>query len=302
MEESMPYHVPVMLSQCIDALNLSNGGVYVDVTFGGGGHTAAMLQAFEGGKLYAFDQDNEAQRNEIDDSRFTLIAQNFKYLKNYLSLYKAIPVDGILADLGVSSHQFDQAERGFSTRFNGPLDMRMDASKGQTAADLLNTIEQQPLIDLFRYYGELRNAFKTAQAIIEFREDNPLVTTEDLKKALQSCAPRGKENKYFAQVFQAIRIELNQELEALKTMLEHSLDVLKPGGRLVVMSYHSLEDRLVKNFFKSGNFKGEIEKDFYGKPLVPFKMISRKPILADSNELAVNTRARSAKLRIAEKL
>ncbi len=298
----MPYHVPVMLSQCIDALNLSKGGIYVDVTFGGGGHSAAMLQNFEEGKLYAFDQDHEAKRNMIDDPRLILIAQNFKYLKNYLSLYKAVPVDGVLADLGVSSHQFDRAERGFSTRFNGPLDMRMDASKGQTAADLLNTLELQPMIDLLRYYGELRNAYKSAQAIIAFRENSPLITTEDLKKALQSCAPRGKENRYFAQVFQAIRIELNQELEALKIMLTQSLDVLKPGGRLVVMSYHSLEDRLVKNFIKSGNFKGEIEKDFYGKPLVPFKMISRKPIIADQEELDRNPRARSAKLRIAEKL
>lgn len=298
----MPYHVPVMLSQCIDALNLSKGGIYVDVTFGGGGHSAAMLQNFEEGKLYAFDQDHEAKQNMIDDSRLILIAQNFKYLKNYLSLYKAVPVDGVLADLGVSSHQFDRAERGFSTRFNGPLDMRMDASKGQTAADLLNTLELQPMIDLLRYYGELHNAYKSAQAIIAFRENSPLITTEDLKKALQSCAPRGKENKYFAQVFQAIRIELNQELEALKIMLTQSLDVLKPGGRLVVMSYHSLEDRLVKNFIKSGNFKGEIEKDFYGNPLVPFKMISRKPIIADQEELDRNPRARSAKLRIAEKL
>jgi len=291
-----------MLSQCIDALNLSKGGIYVDVTFGGGGHSAAMLQNFEEGKLYAFDQDHEAKQNMIDDPRLILIAQNFKYLKNYLSLYKAVPVDGVLADLGVSSHQFDRAERGFSTRFNGPLDMRMDASKGQTAADLLNTLELQPMIDLLRYYGELRNAYKSAQAIIAFRENSPLITTEDLKKALQSCAPRGKENRYFAQVFQAIRIELNQELEALKIMLTQSLDVLKPGGRLVVMSYHSLEDRLVKNFIKSGNFKGEIAKDFYGNPLVPFKMISRKPIIADQEELDRNPRARSAKLRIAEKL
>lgn len=298
----MPYHVPVMLSQCVDALNLSKGGIYVDVTFGGGGHSAAMLQNFEEGKLYAFDQDHEAKQNMIDDSRLILIAQNFKYLKNYLSLYKAVPVDGVLADLGVSSHQFDRAERGFSTRFNGPLDMRMDASKGQTAADLLNTLELQPMIDLLRYYGELRNAYKSAQAIIAFRENSPLITTEDLKTALQSCAPRGKENRYYAQVFQAIRIELNQELEALKIMLTQSLDVLKPGGRLVVMSYHSLEDRLVKNFIKSGNFKGEIEKDFYGNPLVPFKMISRKPIIADQEELDRNPRARSAKLRIAEKL
>ncbi len=297
------YHTPVMLDQCIEAMNLSQGKVFVDVTFGGGGHSAAILQNMSAdAKLYGFDQDAEARANKIDDSRLTLIGQNFKYLKNYLSLYKATPVDAILADLGVSSHQFDKGERGFSTRFDGPLDMRMDASKGQTAADLLNNIELQPLIDILRNYGELKNAFKSANAIVDFRKDKPLETTTDLKDALAKCAPRGKENRYFAQVFQAIRIELNQELEALRTMLEQALSALKPGGRLVVMSYHSLEDRLVKNFIKSGNFNGKIEKDFYGNPLVPFKMISRKPIIADSEELETNPRSRSAKLRIAEKL
>lgn len=298
----MPYHVPVMLNQCIEALNLSAGGIYVDVTFGGGGHSAAILKNNEVGHLYAFDQDVEAHENILSDPRFTLVKQNFKYLKNYLGLYKAIPVDGVLADLGVSSHQFDKAERGFSTRFSGPLDMRMDNSKGQTAAELLNNIELQELTNILRNYGELRNAYKSAQSIVSFRENQQLLSTDDLKKALQNCAPRGKENKYFAQVFQAIRIELNQELEALKIMLTHALDVLKPGGRLVVMSYHSLEDRLVKNFIKSGNFEGKIEKDFYGKAIVPFKLISRKPILADEEELVENPRSRSAKLRIAEKL
>ena len=298
----MAYHTPVMLNKCIEALQLEAGGVYADVTFGGGGHSRLIMQNKEIKHLYAFDQDKEALDNTIDDERFTLVQQNFKYLKNYLSLYKAIPVDGILADLGVSSHQFDEAVRGFSTRFSGPLDMRMDASKGQSAADLVKTIDLQPLTDILRNYGELRNAYKSAQAIIAYRSENEIVTTEDLKKSLQTCAPRGKENKYFAQVFQAIRIEVNQELEVLKTMLQHSLDSLKPGGRLVVMSYHSLEDRLVKNFIKSGNFEGKIEKDFFGRALVPFKMISRKPILADEDELARNPRARSAKLRIAEKL
>ena len=297
------YHTPVMLDQCIEAMNLSQGKIFVDVTYGGGGHSAAILKNLsEDAKLYAFDQDAEARANKIDDKRLTLIGQNFKYLKNYISLYRATPVDAILADLGVSSHQFDKGERGFSTRFDGPLDMRMDSSKGQTAADLLNNIETQDLIDIFRNYGELRNAFKSANAIIEFRKNNDLKTTADLKVALESCAPRGKENRYYAQIFQAIRIELNQELEALKSMLEQSLKVLRPGGRLVVMSYHSLEDRLVKNFIKSGNFKGEIEKDFFGKPIVPFKMISRKPITANEQELEINSRSRSAKLRIAEKL
>ena len=297
------YHTPVMLDQCIEAMNLSQGKIFVDVTFGGGGHSAAILQNMSAdSKLYGFDQDAEARANTIDDSRLTLIGQNFKYLKNYLSLYKATPVDAILADLGVSSHQFDKGERGFSTRFDGPLDMRMDASKGQTAADLLNNIELQPLIDILRNYGELKNAFRSANAIVDFRKDKPLETTTDLKDALVKCAPRGKENRYFAQVFQAIRIELNQELEALRTMLEQALNSLKPGGRLVVMSYHSLEDRLVKNFIKSGNFNGKIEKDFYGNPLVPFKMISRKPIIAGPEEIETNPRSRSAKLRIAEKL
>ena len=297
------YHTPVMLDQCIEAMNLSQGKIFVDVTYGGGGHSAAILKNLsEDAKLYAFDQDAEARANKIDDKRLTLIGQNFKYLKNYISLYRATPVDAILADLGVSSHQFDKGERGFSTRFDGPLDMRMDSSKGQTADDLLNNIETQDLIDIFRNYGELRNAFKSANAIIEYRKNNELKTTADLKVALESCAPRGKENRYYAQIFQAIRIELNQELEALKSMLEQSLKVLRPGGRLVVMSYHSLEDRLVKNFIKSGNFEGEIEKDFFGKPIVPFKMISRKPITANEQELEINSRSRSAKLRIAEKL
>jgi 16S rRNA (cytosine1402-N4)-methyltransferase len=291
-----------MLNQCIDALKLIPNGLYVDVTFGGGGHAKAILQNQYIGHLYAFDQDEEAKANTIDDERFTLIPQNFKYLKNYLSVYKAVPVDGILADLGVSSHQFDIPERGFSTRFDGPLDMRMDATKGQTAAEFLQQIELQPLTDILRNYGELKNAYKSAQAIIAYRNDNALETTEDLKRALQSCAQRGKENKYYAQVFQAIRIALNQELDALKTMLIHALEILKPGGRLVVMSYHSLEDRLVKIFIKSGNFEGIIEKDFFGNPLVPFKMISRKPILANELELAENPRSRSAKLRIAEKI
>ena len=297
------YHTPVMLGQCIEAMNLSKGKIFVDVTYGGGGHSAAILKNLsEDAKLYAFDQDAEAHANRIDDKRLTLIGQNFKYLKNYISLYRATPVDAILADLGVSSHQFDKGERGFSTRFDGPLDMRMDSSKGQTAADLLKSIETQDLIDIFRNYGELRNAFKSANAIIEYRKNNELKTTADLKLALKSCAPRGKENRYYAQIFQAIRIELNQELEALKSMLEQSLKVLRPGGRLVVMSYHSLEDRLVKNFIKSGNFEGKIEKDFFGKPIVPFKMISRKPITASEQELETNPRSRSAKLRIAEKL
>lgn len=298
----MGYHTPVLLNECIQGLNIQPEGNYVDVTFGGGGHAALMLKHLEDGHLYAFDQDSDAQKNSFDDSRFTLIQQNFKYLKNFLGFYKAVPVDGILADLGVSSHQFDRPERGFSTRFDGPLDARMDASKGQSAADLVNTIDFDSLARILRKYGELKNPGTAAKAIISARDLNPIVTTTDLKSALQSCAQRGKENKYFAQVFQALRIQVNGELEALEAMLKQSLEVLKPGGRLVVMSYHSLEDRLVKNFIKSGNFEGTIEKDFFGQSSVPFKKISRKPIIAQAEEIASNPRARSAKLRIAEKI
>jgi len=298
----MGYHTPVLLKKCIEGLNIQPSGIYVDVTFGGGGHSAAMLECLDDGHLLAFDQDSDAQKNSFDDDRFTLISQNFKYLKNFLGFYKAIPVDGILADLGVSSHQFDSAERGFSIRFDGPLDLRMDASKGQSAADLVNTVDFANLARILRMYGELKNPGKAANAIIVARDESPIVSTEDLKAALKTCATRGRENKYFAQVFQALRIEVNAELEALEAMLKQSLEVLKPGGRLVVMSYHSLEDRLVKNFIKSGNFEGKIEKDFFGKAEVPFRKISRKPIIADAEEIENNPRARSAKLRIAEKI
>jgi 16S rRNA (cytosine1402-N4)-methyltransferase len=274
----------------------------VDVTFGGGGHAALILEHLQDGHLYAFDQDADAKQNAFDDPRFTLIPQNFKYLKNFLAFYKAIPVDGILADLGVSSHQFDSAERGFSTRFNGPLDSRMDTSKGQSAADFVNQADMDSLARVLRNYGELKNPGTAAKTIIQARSEKAIKSTEDLKVALQSCAPKGRENKYFAQVFQALRIEVNQEMEALKALLDQSLEVLRPGGRLVVMSYHSLEDRPVKNFIKSGNFEGKIEKDFFGKASVPFQRITRKPIIPNAKEIEKNPRARSAKLRIAEKI
>ncbi|MCK5857463.1 MAG: 16S rRNA (cytosine(1402)-N(4))-methyltransferase RsmH [Bacteroidales bacterium] len=298
----MGYHTPVLLEECIEGLNINPSGVYVDVTFGGGGHAARILDRIHDGHLFGFDQDSDAARNTFDDERFTLIPQNFKYLKNFLGFYQALPVDGILADLGVSSHQFDSAERGFSTRFDGPLDSRMDASKGQSAADLVNTADFNSLARILRMYGELKNPGTAAKTIIAARDEKKIVTTQDLKSVLQSCAQKGRENKYFAQVFQALRIEVNAELDALEAMLKQSLEALKPGGRLVVMSYHSLEDRLVKNFIKSGNFEGKIEKDFFGKASVPFKRISRKPIIATPEEIATNPRARSAKLRIAEKI
>ena len=298
----MGYHTPVLLEQCIEGLNINPSGIYVDVTFGGGGHAALILEHLQDGHLYAFDQDADAKQNAFDDPRFTLIPQNFKYLKNFLAFYKAIPVDGILADLGVSSHQFDSAERGFSTRFNGPLDSRMDTSKGQSAADFVNQADMDSLARVLRNYGELKNPGTAAKTIIQVRSEKAIKSTEDLKVALQSCAPKGRENKYFAQVFQALRIEVNQEMEALKALLNQSLEVLKPGGRLVVMSYHSLEDRPVKNFIKSGNFEGKIEKDFFGKASVPFQRITRKPIIPNAKEIEKNPRARSAKLRIAEKI
>jgi 16S rRNA (cytosine1402-N4)-methyltransferase len=298
----MGYHTPVLLEECIEGLNINPDGTYVDVTFGGGGHAARILERLQGGRLYAFDQDSDAQQNSFDDPRFTLIPQNFKYLKNFLSFYKAVPVDGILADLGVSSHQFDSAERGFSTRYDGPLDLRMDSSKGQTAADLVNEADLDTLARVFRNYAEVKNPGTAAKAIINYRSEKPIRTTGELKEALKSCTPKGKENKYFAQIFQGLRIEINQEMEALEAMLKQSLEVLKSGGRLVVISYHSLEDRLVKNFIKSGNFEGKIEKDFYGNADLPWRKISRKPITPSQEEIDRNPRARSAKLRIAEKI
>ncbi len=298
----MGYHTPVLLEQSIEGLNINPEGVYVDVTFGGGGHSARILEHLQGGHLYAFDQDPDAQKNSFDDSRFTLIPQNFRYLKNFLSFYKAVPVDGILADLGVSSHQFDSAQRGFSIRFDAPLDLRMDPTKGITAAELVNESDLDNLARILRNYAEIKNPGTAAQSIIAYRKNKSIQSTGDLKEALASCTPKGKENKYLAQVFQGLRIELNQEMEALQEMLRQSRDILKPGGRLVVIYYHSLEDRLVKNFIRSGNFEGKIEKDFYGNANLPFRKISRKPIVPSQQEIERNPRARSAKLRIAEKI
>jgi 16S rRNA (cytosine1402-N4)-methyltransferase len=297
----MEYHNPVLLKECIDGLNINPTGIYVDVTFGGGGHSREILKHLTTGKLYAFDQDDDAVKNKIDDERFVLIKQNFRYLKNFLKMYDALPIDGLLADLGVSSHQFDEAERGFSIRFDAKLDMRMDQNGKVTAADVLNTYGEDELKRIFRLYGEVDNAGYLASIIFHNRKDKHIETVNDLKVMITKCVKRGKENQYYAQVFQALRIEVNKELDVLQELLLQSLDVLKPGGRLVVISYHSLEDRLVKNIMRSGKFEGEVEKDFYGNQLTPFKQITRKPIVPSDAENVENSRARSAKLRIAEK-
>lgn len=293
-----------MLSEALDGLNIRPDGTYVDVTFGGGGHSRAILERLgEDGRLYAFDQDEDAkvESGKVRDERMTFINENFRYLKSFLRLHGVRKVDGILADLGVSSHQFDVAERGFSTRFDGALDLRMDRRGEVTAANLVNSLDENELGRLLKLYGELPNARQMAKAIVRARGEKTIVTTSDLKAAVSHHLPRGMENKYLAMLFQALRIEVNGELEALKEMLQQACEVLVPGGRLVVISYHSLEDRLVKNFIKSGNFEGEVEKDFYGNVLSPMKAVSRGAIQASDAELQVNNRARSARLRVAER-
>ncbi|WP_316836502.1 16S rRNA (cytosine(1402)-N(4))-methyltransferase RsmH [Pedobacter nutrimenti] len=297
------YHVPVMLEACLDGLNIKPDGVYVDVTFGGGGHSRAILEKLgKNGVLIAFDQDPDAQRNKIDDPRFLFVDQNFAFLKNNLRLLGYRQVDGILADLGVSSHQFNEPERGFSTRFDSSLDMRMDKQGKLTAADVLNTYAEEDLHKIFGIYGEVKNAKSLARTIVTARASAPIITLAEFKKAISAHIPKGKEHKYMAQVFQALRIEVNGEIDVLERFLEQTADVIKPGGRLVVMSYHSLEDRPVKNFIAKGKFRGEVEKDFYGNQQKPFNVITRKAIMADEEELIRNTRSRSAKLRIGERI
>lgn len=295
------YHNPVMLDECIKGLNINPEGVYADVTFGGGGHSRAILDRLTTGHLYAFDQDEDAAANAFDDERFTFIPQNFKYFKNFIQLYHGGPIDGIIADLGVSSHQFDTPEKGFSTRFDGPLDMRMSQLTPNDAATVVNTYDHAALTRILGLYGEMQQPHLIASDIIMAREARPIETTEQLKAAVQNRLPRGKENKVLAQLFQALRIEVNEELDALTAFLGQCPDMLKPGGRLVVMSYHSLEDRLVKNFMKTGNAEGKEEKDFFGNLLTPYKIITRKPIVPSDEENENNSRARSAKLRIAER-
>ena len=295
------YHSPVMPEAAIDGLSLVSGGTYVDATYGGGGHSAAILQRLGKGKLIAFDQDEDASRNIINDPRLIFLDHNFRYLKNLLKFHGHLPVDGILADLGVSSYQFDQASRGFSIRSDGPLDMRMNRQAPLSAGDIINSYDDKQLAGLFYTYGELKNSRRIAAAIIDFRRKKPLETTSELAGLLEKMAPRGRENKFLAQAFQALRIEVNQELDSLKELLIQSTEVLKPGGRLVVISYHSLEDRLVKNFMKTGDFGGKPEKDFFGNLIRPLEPVGKMQT-PDKKEIAENPRARSAKLRIAEKV
>lgn len=296
------YHIPVLFQESIDALDIHPDGVYVDVTFGGGGHARAIFdQLNDAGQLIVFDQDADAKKNAWQAPNFHFVAANFAFLKNHLQLLRFTKVNGILADLGVSSHQFDTGERGFSIRESAPLDMRMNQQSGKSAAQVINEYEEHELIRIFRNYGELKNARAIAAEIVRKRSDGIIETTADLMKALNRYAPKFKEHKFYAQVFQAVRIEVNQELQVLEDMLTQAAEVLAPGGRLVVISYHSLEDRLVKNFMKRGSFSGEIEKDFFGNVQKPFTEIVRHPIVSTDEENERNPRARSAKLRIAEK-
>lgn len=298
----MEYHNPVLLTETVDGLNVQPNGVYVDVTFGGGGHSREIMSRLgEDGKLFAFDQDKDANQNTIGDPRFILINENFRYIKRFLRFYGIKEVDGILGDFGVSSHQFDVAERGFSTRFEADLDMRMNQDSKFSAYDVVNKYPEEKLKSVLSQYGELRASAGMARIICEVRKESPIVSSEQLKKALGRFLPVHREHKILAQIFQAIRIEVNQEIEVLKEFLLQTNDVLKPGGRLSLLSYHSLEDRLVKRFMRNGMFEGEPEKDVFGRSEVPFKRIG-KFIIPSKEEIKLNNRARSAKLRIAEKL
>ena len=300
----MSYHLPVLLDESIEGLDIDPDGVYVDSTFGGGGHSMAILEKLKSGKLFGFDQDKDAAANLklIDSPLFTFIPVNFRYMKKYLRLNGVNNVDGILADLGVSSHQIDTAVRGFSTRFEAELDMRMDQAGELTAKTIINTYDAAALQRILSKYGEIRNARSLALTIVSARKNGPINTVSQLKESIMPLVPRRKEHQYLAQVFQALRIEVNKEMSALEELLEQSIDLVKLGGRLVVISYHSLEDRMVKNFINKGVFTGEPKKDFYGNLLRPFKPVVKKPITASDEELGINPRSRSAKLRIAERV
>lgn len=301
--DSLTYHVPVLLNESVDGLNIKAGGVYVDVTFGGGGHSKEILSRLpEGAHLFSFDQDADAERNIIADDKFTFVRSNFRYIKNFMRYHEVDGIDGVLADLGVSSHHFDDSERGFSFRFDGKLDMRMNQRAGKTAADIVNTYEEEALADLFYLYGELKNSRKIASAIVKARSTKALRTIEDLLNIVKPMFGREREKKELAKVFQALRIEVNQEMDALKEMLLAATELLNPGGRLSVITYHSLEDRIVKNLMKTGNCEGKEEKDFFGRSSSPYRLINNKVIVPDADEQERNPRSRSAKLRIAEKI
>ncbi|GFZ39078.1 16S rRNA (cytosine(1402)-N(4))-methyltransferase RsmH [Bacteroides nordii] len=301
-QEELTYHVPVLLKESVDGMNIHPGGTYVDVTFGGGGHSREILSRLEkGGRLLGFDQDEDAERNIVNDPHFTFVRSNFRYLHNFLRYYEIEEVDAILADLGVSSHHFDDSERGFSFRFDGALDMRMNKRAGLTAADVLNTYDEERLADLFYLYGELKNSRKLASVIVKSRASRQIKTIGEFLEIIKPLFGREREKKELAKVFQALRIEVNQEMEALKEMLLAATEALKPGGRLVVITYHSLEDRMVKNIMKTGNVEGKATQDFFGNLQTPFKLVNNKVIVPNEEEIERNPRSRSAKLRIAEK-
>lgn len=302
MKEEQTYHIPVLLQQSVDGLAIRPNGTYVDVTFGGGGHSREILsQLGEGGRLLGFDQDEDAERNIVSNPHFTFVRSNFRYLHNFLRYYGISQVDGILADLGVSSHHFDDSERGFSFRFDGALDMRMNKRAGITAADVVNTYTEERLANIFYLYGELKNSRKLAAVLVKARTSQPIATIGEFLETIKPLFGKEREKKELAKVFQALRIEVNQEMEALKEMLATATQVLRPGGRLVVITYHSLEDRIVKNVMKTGNAEGKTEKDFYGNVQTPFRLVNNKVIVPDTGEVERNPRSRSAKLRIAEK-
>ena len=302
MNNSPIYHVPVLLHESIEGLNVNPKGVYVDVTFGGGSHSQAILEKLgKGGKLFGFDQDEDAENNIPENEKFTFVRSNFRFLSNFMAWHGIEQIDGLLADLGVSSHHFDDETRGFSFRFDSPLDMRMNKRAGKTAAGILNNCTQEELADIFYHYGEMKNARQIASAVVKYRSQKKIETTNDFLEVLKPFFSKEREKKNMAQAFQALRIFINKEMDALKEMLLQALQLLKPGGRLVVITYHSLEDRLVKNFFKTGNFEGNVEKDFYGNVLTPFRPINNKVIVPGLEEIEKNPRSRSAKLRIVEK-
>lgn len=312
MNENVTYHIPVLLKESVDGLAIGNGGVYVDVTFGGGGHSREIFSRLDAdGRLFSFDQDADAEANAdkvredgvklAGDDRWTFVRSNFRYLKNWMRYYGIEGVDGILADLGVSSHHFDDETRGFSFRFDAPLDMRMNKRGGQTAEDIVNDYDEERLADIIYLYGELKQSRKIAAAIVKARSEQRIVTTKNLLDAVQKCFPREREKKDITRLFQALRIEVNHEMDALRDMLNAASEVLKPGGRLVVITYHSLEDRMVKNIMKTGNVEGKQQQDFFGRVETPYRLVNSKPIVPDNNEQTINPRSRSAKLRIAER-